>query len=279
MTQVRVIDEKASVHSETDITSPIVAELHAGDEFSIGKTVNASGVNWCAATLSDGKAGYVAGTIKVFRIRPVTLAQSTVDVLESPAEGSRLKATYRSGDKFTLAGAVKGETQWAEVRTDSGEVGFVRAGTKIKEIADPQADSNQINIAARKLGFVGWALSGGAFFFQVPGANLGGIGAAFIGAGAIPSFRAMQAGNPNAPMIFVACLALGGGLLAGGYGQYCSMFDARSGNRTAPADAGYAPASKTTCDRCGNSVPSGFYLEKSQDGRYLCEKCRAGLGD
>lgn len=37
----------------------------------------------------------------------------------------------------------------------------------------------------------------------------------------------------------------------------------------------YAPASKTTCDRCGSSVPSGFYLQKSHDSRYLCEKCRA----
>ncbi len=256
-----------------------MAELHAGDEFSIGRTVNASGVNWCAATLSDGKAGYVAGTIKVFRIRPVTLAQSTVDVLESPADGSKLKATYMSGDKFTLAGVVKrGETQWVEVRTDSGDVGFVRAGTKIKEIADPQAASNQINISTRKLGFVGWAFSGGAFFGQVPGANLGGIGAAFIGAGAIPSFRGMQAGNPSAPIIFVVCLALGSGFLAGGYSQYCSAFDARSGNRAASANPGYAPASKTTCDRCGNSFPSGFYVEKSQDSRYLCEKCRAGLG-
>lgn len=39
----------------------------------------------------------------------------------------------------------------------------------------------------------------------------------------------------------------------------------------------YAPASKTTCDQCGGSVPSGFYLEKSHGSRYLCEKCRAAL--
>jgi hypothetical protein len=37
----------------------------------------------------------------------------------------------------------------------------------------------------------------------------------------------------------------------------------------------YAPASKTTCDQCGSFFPSGLYLEKSQDGRYVCEKCRA----
>lgn len=39
----------------------------------------------------------------------------------------------------------------------------------------------------------------------------------------------------------------------------------------------HAPVSKTTCDQCGGSFPSGFYLERSQDGRYLCEKCRTAL--
>lgn len=38
---------------------------------------------------------------------------------------------------------------------------------------------------------------------------------------------------------------------------------------------GFAPASKTTCDQCQDSFPSGFYLEKSEDGVFRCEKCRA----
>ncbi len=46
--------------------------------------------------------------------------------------------------------------------------------------------------------------------------------------------------------------------------------------RSAPEPV-YAPASKTTCDQCGSSFPSGLYLEKSEDSRYLCEKCRVGL--
>jgi hypothetical protein len=73
---------------------------------------------------------------KVFRPCLVALAQDTVDVLESPADGSRVKVTYMRGVKFTLAGAVRGETQWVEVRTNSGDVGFIRAETKVKEIAD-----------------------------------------------------------------------------------------------------------------------------------------------
>jgi len=43
------------------------------------------------------------------------------------------------------------------------------------------------------------------------------------------------------------------------------------------SEPAHPAASKTTCDRCGGSFPSAFYLEKSEDGRYLCEKCRAGL--
>jgi len=39
----------------------------------------------------------------------------------------------------------------------------------------------------------------------------------------------------------------------------------------------HPPDSLTTCDRCKNTFASHLYLEKSQDGRYLCEECRAGL--
>jgi hypothetical protein len=132
-----------------------------------------------------------------------------------------------------------------------------------------------------KLGFLGWALSGGAYFGQVPGANLGSIGTALIGAGAVPAFRGMQAGNPNSPMLFIVCLAAGCGFLAGGYSQYCSACDAethdgetRLKDSLAGLAGSYAPASKTACDQCGKSFPSGFYLQKCEDGRYLCEACR-----
>jgi hypothetical protein len=140
MKQVRVVDDIVYVHSEAGVTSTIVAELHPGDEFGvdIGKTVKVSGVSWCAAKLPDGKVGYVVGTLKVLRIRPVTLAQSSVDVFASPHDGSNLKATYTSGDKFTLAGVVKhGGERWIEIRTESGDVGFVPAGTLTKDIVDP----------------------------------------------------------------------------------------------------------------------------------------------
>jgi hypothetical protein len=135
MKQVRLLDEKASVHSDSNVASPIVAELHANDEFSVGKTVNVSGTNWYAATLSDGRTGYVADAVEVFWMRPVALAQSYVDVFMSPTVNSKLRTTYKKGAIFTLAGVVKrGELEWVEIRTDSGDVGFIPAGTEIKEV-------------------------------------------------------------------------------------------------------------------------------------------------
>jgi hypothetical protein len=148
MKQVRVVDDKVSIHSDTDITAPIVAELQPGDTLGIeiGKNVKVSGVSWCAATLPDGKVGYVVGTIKVFRIRPVTLAQSFVAVFESPSDRSEVKATYSSGDKFILAGVAKeGRKKWLEIRTDSGDVGFVPVGTQTKDIADPHRPEEDTN--------------------------------------------------------------------------------------------------------------------------------------
>jgi hypothetical protein len=135
MKQVRLLDEKATVHSATGVASSIVAELRAGDEFSIGKTVNVSGTSWYAATLSDGRTGYIGDAVEVFWVRPVALAQSYVDVFKHPTIDSKLRTTYKKGDIFTLAGVVRqGETEWIEVRTRSGEVGFVHAGTEIKEV-------------------------------------------------------------------------------------------------------------------------------------------------
>jgi hypothetical protein len=72
------------------------------------------------------------------------LAQKSVDVLESPARDSRRKMSYTSGDQFTIAGMVKeGETQWVEIRTGSGNVGFIPAETQVKDVADPPSGSDQ----------------------------------------------------------------------------------------------------------------------------------------
>jgi hypothetical protein len=140
MKQIRVVEEKASVHSDTELASPLVAELHAGDEVGVRNVVNVSGVSWCAVTLSDGRVGYVPPPFKGVPMRRVALAQKSVDVLESPAPDSKRKMSYTTGDQFTVAGVVKeGETQWVEIRTGSGNVGFIPAGTQVKQIAESAA--------------------------------------------------------------------------------------------------------------------------------------------
>jgi len=35
-----------------------------------------------------------------------------------------------------------------------------------------------------------------------------------------------------------------------------------------------APINKTKCDRCGDTFPSGYYLQMVKEYGYLCEKCR-----
>lgn len=144
MKRIRVIEEKASVHSDTDVASPLVAELHAGDEVGVRNVVKVAGVSWCAVTLSDGRVGYVPPPFKSAVLRRVALVQKSVDVLESPAPDSKRKMSYASGDQFTVAGMVTdGETQWAEIRTGAGNVGFIPAGTQVKEIADSPEASDQ----------------------------------------------------------------------------------------------------------------------------------------
>jgi hypothetical protein len=144
MKQIRVIEEKASVHSDTNVASPLVAELHAGDEVGVRNVVKVSGVSWCAVTLSDGRVGYVPPPFKSVVLRRVALAQKSVDVLESPTPDSKRKMSYTSGDQFTVTGMVTdGETQWVEIRTGAGNVGFIPAGTQVKEIADSPAAGDQ----------------------------------------------------------------------------------------------------------------------------------------
>ena len=35
-----------------------------------------------------------------------------------------------------------------------------------------------------------------------------------------------------------------------------------------------APINKTKCDHCGETFPSGYYLERVENRGYLCSKCR-----
>lgn len=131
--KARILNESAFVREDAAAASAVVAELRAGDEVVLGNTIRVSGSSWVAAC-AYGKLGFLPGDTRIHRVRPLTLAQGAVDVLTSPAEGSDVTMRFRSGDRFTLTGVVKGgDRQWLEVRTDSEAVGFIPAGTGVKE--------------------------------------------------------------------------------------------------------------------------------------------------
>ncbi len=133
--RVVILDENAIVRSAASPTAEIIGELHGGNEVNIVKTVKSGGTAWVGVTLMSGAAGYVAGNIKVCRIRDVLLAQTSVNVVDSPAAGANVKTTYKQGDKFTLAGLVtQDEQKWIKIRTASGETGFIPGTTRIKEM-------------------------------------------------------------------------------------------------------------------------------------------------
>lgn len=80
------------------------------------------------------------------------------------------------------------------------------------------------------------------------------------------SFESAQALDITNPSLF--------GIL--GFNSLIAYFVVRPKRKppTPSTAASHAPASKTTCDQCGMSFPSGYYLAKSSDDRYLCESCR-----
>jgi len=144
--RVRVLDERAFIHAEAATASPVIAEVKAGDEIGLGNTTKVSGVNWVAVSV-HGKIGYTLGSIRIYRMRTVTLAQSGVEVLEGPEDGARIVAYYRHDDTITLTGTLKrGERQWVEVRTGSGVPGFIPAGTRINEIAAAESQGPLLEV-------------------------------------------------------------------------------------------------------------------------------------
>lgn len=95
----------------------------------------------------------------------------------------------------------------------------------------------------KKLGFLGWALSGGVYCGDIRGSGAGAIGAAALGAGAFKVWRAMEsAPNPEVRAKLLTLLVLFGliGLaaLAFGYHQY-----ARDPNTDPEVDRGPEPGS------------------------------------
>ncbi len=144
--KARVLDETALLREGAAGASPIVAELRAGDEVVLGNTVRASGSDWVAAC-AGGKLGFLPGNTRTWRVRPVTLAQDIADATTSPEEGLEPTMRLRYGDRFALIGAAKcGDRQLLEIRADSGAIGFIPAGTVVKEVGTSQTRTALLDV-------------------------------------------------------------------------------------------------------------------------------------
>ncbi|HBG60497.1 MAG: hypothetical protein A2Y03_10530 [Omnitrophica WOR_2 bacterium GWF2_38_59] len=137
--RVRVLDERADVYQQSNKESNVVGELRLGDEFTLGKVVKYKGAEWVASTMSDGTRGYVLGDIKVYCIREVILCQKNANVYQNPDSNSKVKMTLKKGEKLTLLNLInQNGSDWVEVRTEEGEVGFISAETRVKNIASDE---------------------------------------------------------------------------------------------------------------------------------------------
>jgi hypothetical protein len=133
----RVLDANVAVRSAPNAASDIVRELHLGEDIFLGDAVKREGRLWVAVTLPSNEGGYVPGNVKVGRFRSTRLAQESVNVLESPAIGSTVKATIKRGDRLTLRGrpAGPGSDKWTEVEVGSGR-GYIPVSTQVKKAVD-----------------------------------------------------------------------------------------------------------------------------------------------
>ena len=62
--KVRVLDQKAFVYSAASLASEVVAEVRAGDEIDVGKTVRDGGATWVAThacSAGPGRPGQPIG--------------------------------------------------------------------------------------------------------------------------------------------------------------------------------------------------------------------------
>lgn len=139
---LRLLDEKATVRARPRLTAPIVAELQNGEEALFEKTAKSDGALWLFVTLLDGRQGYLPGDVKTTLRYTVSLAQDSVDILESPASGAGVKMTARRTDTFSMIGAVaQGDTKWIKIRTASGHEGFVPGETLYLRNGSREAES------------------------------------------------------------------------------------------------------------------------------------------
>jgi hypothetical protein len=131
--KARIIEKAAVVYIEADISSPFLAELRIGTEIELGETKRAGGMEWVAATLGDGRQGYIPGDTRVFFVRHAKLVQEEVEVRAEPSAEAAVVRRYHKNDGFQMIETVsRDERSWVKVRDEAGNEGFIDGETRIQ---------------------------------------------------------------------------------------------------------------------------------------------------
>jgi hypothetical protein len=161
--KARVPNKSISVHATTDSAAPIVGELQPCDEFNLGARKKHANATWLSVTLPNGLTGYIPGDTEVCRIRNAHVNQD-VRILAAPNPQARQKTVANRGANFRHAGLVaRNGSQWIEVRTPSGKVGFMAPNAPVAfaqeaegRLASSYAMIFFVGVFSLVLSLVGW---------------------------------------------------------------------------------------------------------------------------
>ena len=185
--RARITDPRAIVYSEADSSSSPVTQASPGEEVELGGIKKKDGKSWVAVKLDRGERGYLAGDIKIFHIKPVTLIQPQADVYAEPSAASTVKMRYKKNARFLLVDTVSNDGKsWVRIRDNAGTEGYIDGATKIQRTADVTKAVGKKNMLVGGLWCAGGTVvtvatysmvaSGGGTYFVAWGAVLfGGV--------------------------------------------------------------------------------------------------------
>jgi len=183
--RARINDPRAIVYSEPDSSSSPITQANPGEEVELGGIKNKGGKSWVAVKLDRGERGYLAGDVKIFHIKPVTLIQSQVDVYSGPSATSTVKTRYKKNARFSIVDTVSTDGKsWVKIRDSAGTEGFIDGTTQIKRLAEVTKAVGRKNMLVGGLWCAGGTVvtvgtysmvaSGGGSYFVAWGAILFG---------------------------------------------------------------------------------------------------------
>ena len=62
------LKQNATIHTDANLSSQVIAELKTGDTITVDGSANSESGQWDAITLSDGRTGYISGKTKAEKL-------------------------------------------------------------------------------------------------------------------------------------------------------------------------------------------------------------------